>query len=228
MSNFNTISFTELVHGNSACNGAYCQNGSVMHENNILSNGVYIQDVNGNLWKTEDWDNSVKPNAIAVVADEAKFLIALDESDLELNYSKVAPYGKYMTTISDLTSAKSDYDGAGNTAIMLKLNPCTDFAVGYCDAFVFPDGKTKGFLPSLGQLNLAYQNKEGIDAAISKCGGIVMKANYYWSSTFWDDSGSIYRHCWGLYWSDGYIAKGNLDSYHYVRPFADLLTINFR
>ena len=78
MSNFNTISFTELVHENSTCNGACCRNGSVMHENNILSNGVYIQDVNGNLWKTEEWDNSVKPNAIAVVADEAKLLIALD------------------------------------------------------------------------------------------------------------------------------------------------------
>ena len=183
---------------------------------------VFIQDVNHKLWKTCDWDGSVKPNAIAVIADETKFLIALTQPSLCIPISSASndPLEDYMTAIPSLIEVGADNDGVGNTARIMKMQPNTEYAAGYCNAFTFPDGKTRGSLPSLGQLWLAYKNKAKIDAALSKCGGIPMNDDLYWSSTFW----GVYcdcRGCWLLRWSDGGVGCSSLGSSHYVRPFAD-------
>ena len=104
----------------------------------VPSEGVYIQDVNGKLWKTEDWDNSAKPNAVAVIAKEDKFLIALVEPlsrmSISLSYTALE---KYMATTSSSAEAKADYNGVGNTANILKMMLSTDCAAGYCNAFIF-------------------------------------------------------------------------------------------
>lgn len=190
----------------------------------VISNrcGVFIQDIKGKLWNTEDWDSSVEPNAIAVISKEAKFLIALSEPKLgrAVSSSHTDPLENCMTAIASSATALSDHNGAWNTANILKMQPSATYAAGWCNAFVFPDGKTKGYLPSLGQLYLAYQNKAAVDAALIKCGGAVMTENHYWSSTFWGAS-SNRRYCWLLNWSDGYV--GHYFSYrsNHVRPFAD-------
>lgn len=221
MSNFNIISFADLMQRGESNVDTERPKPHAIRKQQVPSEGVYIQDTNGKLWKTEDWNNSAKPNAVAVIAKEDKFLIALTEplSCLMLSLSYAA-LERYMTAISDSAAAVSDYDGAGNTAKILQARSSPYNAAGWCNAFVFPDGKTKGFLPSLGQLNLAYQNKAAVDAALSKCGGTAMNAdNYYWSSTFWGVGGG-YRHCWRLYWSDGGVDGGYLNGSYYVRPFA--------
>ena len=140
--------------------------------------GVFIQDTNGKLWETEDWDNSVKPNAIAIITDETKFLMALEQTDLQISSTCQTELEEHMYAASCHKLAISDYDGAGNTARMLKAQPSTDYAAGYCNAFVFPNGKTKGYLPSLGQLYLAYQNGEAVNDALRACGGTVMGIPY--------------------------------------------------
>lgn len=198
------------------------QNNSINETPQLPINGVYIQDINGKLWKTEDWDNSVKPNAVAVIADEAKFLIALTQapSTTTISSFSTAPLDNYMMAALDSAVAKADYNGAGNTANIMKLQSSTDYAAGYCNAFTFPDGSTKGYLPSLGQLNLAYQNKDAIDAALSKCGGIGMIEDYYWSSTFSGVNGSG-RSCWVFRWNGGIYSFDYVSHYYYVRPFAD-------
>ena len=222
MGNFNVISFADLMQrGESKVDTAQPKPHAIRNQQ-VPSEGVYIQDVNGKLWKTEDWDNSAKPNAVAVIAKEDKFLIALTEPlsrpMLSLSYAALE---KYMDATSSATEAKADYNGAGNTANILKMMLSTDCAAGYCNAFTFPDGSTKGFLPSLGQLNLAYQNKAAVDAALSKCGGTAMTNNYYWASTFWGVGSSGYRHCWLLRWSDGYVYGDGLNYNYRVRPFAN-------
>ena len=126
-----------------------------------------------------------------------------------------------MMAALDSDVAKADYNGAGNTANIMKLPQRTDYATNYCSTYILPDGNTKGYLPSLGQLNLAYQNKDAIDAALSKCGAAMFE-DYYWSSTFWGNNRYGYRNCWMLYWSDGSVYKGYLNSSYHVRPFADL------
>ena len=136
-----------------------------------------------------------------------------------------APLEQYMTAISDSTKAKADYDGAGNTAKIIQSEYCsgTTYAAGYCNAFTFPDGKTKGFLPSLGQWNLAYLNKEAITATLSACGGTPMIAGWgdYWSSTFYGKHSSS-RSCWFFEWIYGSIDNSGyyLNSSLHVRPFA--------
>ena len=185
--------------------------------------GVYIQDVNGKLWKTEEWYGLTKPNAIAVIADNAKFRIALTQASLRMIISGEfsEPLEKYMMRSASSAAALSDYNGTENTANMLLAQPSIDYVAGHCNAFTFPNGKTKGYLPSFGQLNLAYKNKSAIDAALRKCGGAAMRESWYWSSTFWGVSSSFYRYCWTLRWSDGGVGYGSLNYYAYVRPFAD-------
>ena len=219
MGDFKIISFTELICGDAACH----QNSGALHESSVPSNCVYIQDVYGKLWKTEDWDKSVKPNAIVVFAKEAKFRIALNKQlSMDSISSKCTdPLENYVTAIKDEDAAMVDYDGACNTAKILQLKPSTGYAAGYCNSFTFPDGKTKGYLPSLGQLYLAYQNKVAINAALAVCGGTVMAESWYWSSTFRGLLVDV-RRCWGLDWSDGRISSSGLDYDKYVRPFADL------
>ena len=223
MGNFNIISFTELMQ----CGGSNAvtaqQNSGIAQEAQVPSNGVYIQDINHKLWKIEDWDNSVKPNAIAVISGSIKFLVALTQrsSTMQLGSRYCEPIENHMAETSSLIAAKTDYDGVGNTAKILQVQPSATYAAGYCDSFVFPDGKTKGYLPSLGQLRLAFQNKTNIDAALSKCGGTAMSTEYYWSSTFWGADCSTQDRCWALNWSNGDFDYNLLDKSNYVRPFAN-------
>ena len=221
MGNFKIISFMDLMQCGSPNVATAQQNSCVTQEPQVPSNGVYIQDINGKLWETEDWDGSVKPNAVAVIADEAKFLIALTQapSTTTISSFSTATLDKYMMAALDSDVAKADYNGAGNTANIMKLPQRTDYAANYCSTYILPDGNTKGYLPSLGQLNLAYQNKEAVNAALSKCGAAMFE-DYYWSSTFAGVNGSG-RSCWVLRWNGGIVSYDYVSHYYHVRPFAD-------
>lgn len=133
------------------------------------ANGVFIEDVNCKLWKAEDWDGSVKSNAIVVIEDESKFRIALGEQGTTSVGGNNCPFESRMSGAKFLTSfAKADSNGSCHTASILKLLPNKSYVAGYCNMFTFPDGKTHGYLPSLGQLTIAYRHKEEIGAALSK------------------------------------------------------------
>lgn len=184
------------------------------------TSGVFIEATDGMLYTSNEWPSSKTANSIVVAGNGVSFRMALQQSAKQISSSYTDPLENYMTAISDQTAAKADYNGSGNTANIMKLQSSTSYAAGYCNAFTFPDGSTKGFLPSLGQLNLAYQNKAAVDAALSKCGGTAMNTNnYYWSSTFWGVKGS-YRRCWLLGWSDGLVDYNSLFGSNDVRPFA--------
>lgn len=186
--------------------------------------GVFIQDKSGKLWTTDSWDtsNNSNANAIAVLTSNVKVLVALTDSGgtKKIHSSNSGALENYMTAISDTTQAKADYKGAENTANIMKLQSSTSYAAGWCNAFTFPDGKTKGHLPSLGEFWEVYQNKSLVDAALSKCGGTAINAgSYHWCSTFWGiDSGS--RYCWLLHWNVGRVDGYYLSYSYYVRAFA--------
>ena len=186
--------------------------------------GVFIQDKSGKLWTTDSWDtsNNSNANAIAVLTSNVKVLVALTDSGgtKQIHSSYSGALENYMTAISDTTQAKADYKGAENTANIMKLQSSTSYAAGWCNAFTFPDGKTKGHLPSLGEFWEVYQNKSLVDAALSKCGGTAINTgSYHWCSTFWGLSGSD-RRCWWLYWSDGNVSYYYLNDSNSVRAFA--------
>lgn len=190
--------------------------------------GVYIQDKSGILWTTDSWNtsNNSNANAIAVLTPNVKVLVALTDSDgaKPMYSSNSGALENYMTAISDETKAKADYKGAENTANIMKLQSSTSYAAGWCNAFTFPDGKTKGHLPSLGEFWEVYQNKSLVDAALSKCGGTAINTeDGYWCSTFWGTKnvfGAIYRSCWILIWSNGSVTGTYLGFGYSVRAFA--------
>ena len=191
------------------------------------ANGVYIEATDGMLYTSNNWDSGKTANSIVVSSDVTKFRIALTQSSSSMTiYNTNNPTFRYSTQIRDAAQALSDYNGARNTADILLSVPSANYAAGWCDAFIFPDGKTKGFLPSLGQLNLAYQNRDAVNAALSKCGGAEMYItavnNMYQSSTYFGyaEGSNPYYAFWTHYNNGGciYINQTYPCS---VRPFAD-------
>ena len=170
MSNFNESQLAERQCCETLLTIAKYEIDSMQQEREFPSNGVYIQDVNYKLWKAEDWDGSVKPNAIAVIENDDKFLIALTQPQkMSLNdISTVDFWHDIEIENNKITNMYARYDGMGKTASILKTQPSTEYAAGYCNAFIFPDGKTRGYLPTGDQLQLAYQNKVDVTAALQK------------------------------------------------------------
>ena len=120
-------------------------------------------------------------------------------------------------------SAVLDYDGAGNTPKIIEYLAGTNDgyvdgapAVEACAAFTFPNGK-KGYLPSLGEWQGAYNNKSAVVSAMTLIGGTVIKSDYYWSSTQY---GSNYS--WSLLWNGGTLNYGKKGNRYDVRAFAAL------
>ena len=183
---------------------------------------VYIEATNGELFTADKWTGNLKPNSVVVIQDEVQFRIALTQPS---NKGKIcssysSPLENYMTGIIDEEQAKLDMKSVENTDNIRKLEKSTTFAAGYCNAYLFPDGKTKGLLPALGWWQTAYDNKAAVDACLAACGATPMDtSNYHWASTLWGVSGSD-RDCWVLSWSDGSVSPYYLDGSLRVRPFA--------
>ena len=99
----------------------------------------------------------------------------------------------------------------------------TGKAAGFCKNFTFPNGK-KGFLPSLGQMNAAYNNKNAVDAALAKIGGdaFVINGTAYKTSTlgivYSDGSGGF----WIFRWNDGHSESYSPLNGHAVRVFTSI------
>ena len=187
-------------------------------------NGVYIETTNGKLFTAYEWTGSLTPNSVVVIQDEVQFRIALTQSSntMQIHSSSSGTLENYMTAISDSSQAKLDMKSAENTANIMKLQSGTGYAAGYCNAFTFPDGKTKGLLPALGWLQTAYDNKAAVDACLAACGATAMDtSNYHWASTFWGVNSANYRDCWRMRWSDGLALNNGLNYDYRVRPFAE-------
>lgn len=189
----------------------------------LIVYGVFIEATDGTLHQSTEWTGAKTANSIVVRQPTTAFRIALTQSSstMKIHSSYDGALENYMTAISDTSQAKLDMKSAENTANIMKLQSGTGYAAGYCNAFTFPDGKTKGLLPALGWLQTAYDNKAAVDACLAACGATAMDtSNYHWASTFWGVSSS-YRLCWLLYWSDGNFPYNSLDSSFRVRAFAE-------
>lgn len=186
--------------------------------------GVYIQDINGNFWKSKDWDGTVEPNAIALINQDCKFRIALDGIDkMHIHVCNRIAFEEVLTPYYDRDDAMLDYGGASNTEMLLTMQ-CNipDSAVGYCNSYVFPDGVTRGYLPSLGELRKAFLNRLEIGTALNACGGRQFAKKFYWSSTM---RGKAFdceiRSLWAMGWDD-YADWLTPSCQVAVRPFAPL------
>ena len=106
--------------------------------------------------------------------------------------------------------------------MVLASSSSEQYAANYCQNYTFPHGK-KGYLPALGELYEAYQNKTEVDACMKLIGG---KALYDSSiSNYWKWSSTQYsaNYAWNLNWDNGDITntiKDNFINDDCARPFS--------
>lgn len=157
----------------------------------VIPFGVYIYDIDGNLTLPELWNtaNNNKAVGVAIIADNCRFVVA--KEDVSSSYVYWGGYGTDISTLTSYTSesnAATDFDGVNNTAkIITAIGNTSDghrtgTAAGDCAAYTFPNGKT-GYLGAAGEWQVARQNKEDLNSALTLIGGTTMKETAYWTST---------------------------------------------
>lgn len=191
-----------------------------------LTYGCYIQDTNGKLWKAGAWNGSATPNGVAVYDESCSFIIALGgDKQLPINSSNVS---SSLTSLNTEETAKADFDGVGNTEILLSdYGSVTSESAGYCAAYTFPRGEA-GYLGSAGEWNTAFKYKDEIDAIMTLLGGDALKQGY-WTSTYY--GGTFFSsYFWYFMWTDGSseqagdmgYAEVKIKSGYKARPFGGL------
>ena len=197
---YEAIKDETLVVNVSASDGASVDGQIVAVDGIDLSgNGVYIQDINGKLWDISSWDKSVTPNGIAVIENEHRFVLALQDA-----YSSTFYWASSSSNITgivettDKAVAMNDFNGKGNTNAIIRQLGSAALSANYCRNFNFPNGQN-GYLGSLGEWDIIRRNKTKIVSALSKCGGEEM--SYYYHTSTGRDATSV----WAVYWSDASI-----------------------
>lgn len=212
----NSSTYTAVANGTRTVTMTY----TVEHSGTTSpSNGVYIQDTDGYFHTESEWDGSYTPNGIAVITSNCRFVMSLSDA-----HTKYCEWGSYdtevsgITTTTDISTAKTDYDGEAQTTTILSVlgnSSDTDDAPAayYCRAYTFPDGK-KGYLGAAGEWQAALDNKAAVASALSKCGGTAL-SNSYWTST---QSSSTYS--WYMRWDNEFLSNRYKNTNYYVRAFS--------
>ena len=147
--------------------------------------GIYIYDTDGNFTKANDWNtaNNGKAVGVSVCTENSKFVIAPTYNSEKKEWSKKLTDISGIVTTTSSSTAMKDYAGELNTdKIIAQLGIGNAPAEEYCRNLTFKNGK-KGYLWSFGEAEDAYNNKEAIDAAMSKIGGTALAEDRYWTST---------------------------------------------
>lgn len=156
---------------------------SAIYFNKLLPFGVYIQHKDGGLhteseWVSKGFANS-DANGVAIIDNDAQFVIAKTHFTGAWS-SDTSGLVDGLPTL-DTTNARVDYNGPSNTRMMLATD--ASGAAYKCSTYKFPNGKY-GYLPSGGELVIAYKYKDAVDSAMTAIGGSDMKQfNAMWAST---------------------------------------------
>ena len=170
---------------------------------------VYLKD--GRRCKiTDSFD---KKDVIGVYGYDNK-VIALESKGLKLSDDYQLP--GHPKVIDDLSEAKKDLDGYGNTKQLKALGIKSD-ALDYCEKL----GKD-WYIPSLGQVKLVAENMLRINLTLKHLGKDTLPFSWFWSSTLgssqytWDYCGDGGDWCY-----DGFDCF-NVRYYRSVLPFLEL------
>lgn len=161
-------------------------------------NGVFIQHIDGTLYTTDEWTAggfaNDQANGVAVGNGVVRFVVAKTQFT-SVKWSATASLIEGVLVTDDQNIAKTDYAGITNTKIIARND--TIGAAYICANYIFPNGK-KGYLPSYGELYLAYQKRNAIQTAMNLIGGVKLDQDY-WSSTQVSATAA-----WGyrFYWND--------------------------
>lgn len=194
--------------------------------------GVYIQHIDGSLYTTAEWTSggytNNDANGVAVLSSFASFVMAKQGISATLyfgGFNMDTPGAKLYTT----GEAVLDFDGEKNTdAIISAYSGKPDgYTIGApiaerCVAYTFPNGK-KGYLPSVGEVNVAYQNKSAIDAALVLIGGSAVNSVNYTAGFIPTSTITSKTNSFRFSWKTGAISSiSKTTSTSYCYPFSKI------
>lgn len=164
--------------------------------------GVFIQDVNGDLYEIGKWDNSKVANGIALQTDKVSLVVALKDAHTSYciwgSRSNIAG----VNNSDSQATIKTYFNGETETdAIIAKAANST--AATYCKNYVFPNGQ-QGYMGAAGEWFEVLTYKGEIINAMNVCGGTVPVKNY-WCTT--EQVGS--NRAWAANWEDTVLTNYN-------------------
>ena len=157
-------------------------------------------------------DSFDRKDVIGVYGYDNK-VIALESKGLKLSDDYQLP--GHPKVIDDLSEAKKDLDGYGNTKQLKALGIKSD-ALDYCEEL----GKD-WYIPSLGQVKLVAENMLRINLTLKHLGKDTLPFSWFWSSTLRSSQFAWYCCSGGDYWCCDF-NYGHVSYYDYVLPFLEL------
>ena len=175
--------------------------------------GVAIMDINGRFYEdAAEWRAAGSPivNGIAISDGTHRFCVSHYETE-SVNYPDAYNDTDYwgsngihingVTATTDNTTAKTNFDGAANTNIIINNVKSSDgyfnehpySAAGICKEFTFPNSESS-YLGSCGEWNLIQGAISTINTLINAIGGNLIDTNpsaypYYWTCVQFSTTG---------------------------------------
>lgn len=175
-------------------------------------NVIYIYTTEGLYFSAARWEkladkDAFSPEGVAIITDEAKFLLAPERDAGFWGNSYIGPHDQYISLLPDIPwikdrdEAAKDFDGRKNTEALIRayedgrLNQAN--AARFC-YYYEPDEPGKWYLPAAGQMNLVTEHVAEIQKCLELIGGqkfIYEYMDYHYASSTGCDNLSIWCMC---------------------------------
>lgn len=166
--------------------------------------GVYIQDLYGLLYNIDNWRlPNEQANGVAVLDSrhpDRGFVVSKEKEIFRIWQQSAILINNILTT-EDVNVAKTDFFGLSNTDKIIEQDSNATAAI-YCKNHIFPNGKN-GYLASLGELVVLYDNKENVEKCLIKIGGSSFDAGHYMSSS----TQYSFDKVWTVLWDNGNVLE---------------------
>ena len=184
--------------------------------NKYVELGVFIQHIDGTLYKGEEWSEKgfarSEANGIAIIDERASFVLAkVDESSDKSSWLWPYEYVEGVAAADSVEAAYLDYAGYNNTAAF--ISKYEKGAMYKASQYVFPNGKN-GYLPSAGEWKVVKDNYSKVTELLGKVGTNFRLGENYVTSTQKDNSTAYFIYIGSSYTS---ISTGNKGNDGYVR-----------
>lgn len=184
--------------------------------NKASIDGVFIvyefEDNKYRLITVDKFTQDYKAVGVAVIEGNKSILVSLDGFG---NVQLLGDDSKGLDTplYKNRKEAYKDFDGEANTSRLLKKDStaaqiCTQYKKGNLN---------KWWLPSFGEFDLIYRNKQAVNKCLESCKGDILPDEWHWTSTSFSS-----RSAWIFSWNNGYTYCSNKNYYNRVRPVSAL------
>ena len=126
----------------------------------------------------------------------------------------------YSETISGYNNALSDFNGLGNTEILVGLGSKYQAAIACWNYQDGSDSNVQWYLPAMGELGFLMPRFNEINNVITSLGGVGLTVESSLGSRFWSSSEYNNKFARWLYADYGYVTHYEKNNSYYFRAFA--------